>query len=393
MSRRQRIFGIVLLAAAGCSWLDKSSPTPSVPLEFQILKTSADDYAVSGATDGTNTLVATLVASTPSAAAAAQLVSDSAALGSVIPLGGNYGDIGAVAYDGAKFLVVNQVGAVANGSNLWGQFVTTSGVASNAQFQITGSGNGPSVWSLTYGGGTYLLTYGRLEFDAGVGDSVFMAFARTISPAGVVGAELTIGTKGQISASAFDGTNFLVVYPIGGTSPQLRGRFVSTAGVLGNDIELSPVGTNVSTPVAVTYNTSAGNYGVVWGTRLSGLDANALKVAVVNAAGTSVSTGLNLMLETAVARVTSVIPNGTGFQTVWVEKDIDGNGTVRSQFVTSAGAPFLSSATLFQPDGTTTSVTASLIRLSSAKALAIVSRRVAGQRDVYGRVLSLSPPT
>src|SRR5258708_6874422 len=255
----------VLCATLGCSSTkDTTSPVdttthttaPSLD-DFAIVRSVLDDQAFGAATDGTNILVPFNTGSfrTGAGTPGTQLISQTAVVGQALTFAQNRLDVGSAAFDGTRYLTVFQQGVNDAASDLYGQFVTTAGAASGTPFRITTTGNAPVVFNLIYGsGGVYLLTYSRGEFRAAAGDRIAMSYACRIDASGTVGPELLVGNLGGASAAAFDGTNFLVIYSLGGTARQLRGRFISLAGSQGADVGISAVGPSVSSPMSLAFS-------------------------------------------------------------------------------------------------------------------------------------------
>jgi len=98
-----------LVAACADNKTTAPADTTSIPLDdFNVVKTTLNDEAYSGATNGTNFLVA--FATSPSnqltATPAVQMISRTAKIGGPITFPTNKNDIGVVAYDGTRYLTV-----------------------------------------------------------------------------------------------------------------------------------------------------------------------------------------------------------------------------------------------------------------------------------------------
>lgn len=389
------VSGLFALTLGGSACDNSKNPTvpadtTSIPLDdFSVVKTTLNDESYSGATDGTNFLVAfaTAPANELTGTPGVQLISQNARIGGPVSFPTNKNDIGVAAFDGTRYLTVMQQGTAPGLSDLFGQFISKTGVADGAQFKVTTSGNAPFAFSLSAGGGAYLLTYARGEFDPSIADSSFNVMARRIGTDGTVGPELILTNRGTISASAFDGTNFFVVYSVTSTR-QIRGRFISPAGSLGLDIPISPAGISVSSPVGVAFNGT--NYLAAWGDRIStdqfGNDS-ALFVAPIATDGT-LSAPVRIPTSFPLSQILGVTPLGSNFYVNWVEADALQQLGTRGVAVTATGG-MGTPTTLFQPDTLTTSVIARLIPISSTKAMAMVNRRIHGQWDVYAKLLTL----
>lgn len=121
-----------------------------------------------------------------------------------------------VAFDGTNYLVV-----FSNNNGLWGQRVSTSGVALDGAtgFQIAGTSN----WNpaIAFDGVNYIVVY---EKFVNLPDNPYDIYGIRISPAGAMSGEIAISTRSgyQVNpAISFDGTNYFVVWedrPAGSTS-------------------------------------------------------------------------------------------------------------------------------------------------------------------------------
>lgn len=391
----------VIGAAFGCqSTKDSTSPVDTTTTttttglgDFAILASGNDDQALGAATDGTNILVPfnSGTFAIGSGIPGTQLISKTGLVGTAVTFGDNRLDVGSAAFDGTRYLTAYQQGVNDAGSDIWGQFITTAGARSGTAFQITTTGNAPIVFNLVYGsGGAYLLTYARGAFRPDVGDSVFMSFARRIDASGTVGPELTVGALGYANAAAFDGTNFLVIYSLGGTTQQMRGRFISLAGVLGADVPLSTAGISVSSQMSLAFNGTA--YMAAWGDRVptdSFPNDSSIFVQAISTSGTPLGSPTRLGTTTAKAQISNIIPLGSNFYVNWGEADANDLFTARGSMISPTGAVVSGPTTLFAPDTLTTSVFTAMLPVGPSKVLALVNRKIHGQWDVYAKFLTL----
>lgn len=140
-----------------------------------------------------------------------------------------------VACDGVNFLVAFQ-GHTSSASPVFAQLVSPSGTLIGPPIQTGHSGGAPYV---AYGAGAYLMVW---EDDAlSQNNDIWGVF---ISPAGVIGIPFAISTAATdetICGVDFSGTNFLVVYTAQGlvTPPRVKGRLVTTTGVVGAELAIS----------------------------------------------------------------------------------------------------------------------------------------------------------
>ena len=392
------LVGLLTLAISGQA-CDSSKPTTppadttSVPFDdFNIVKTTLSDESYGGATDGTNFLVAFATTGDGGATAtpAVQMISRTGKVGTPLTFQTNLDDPGVVAFDGTRYLTVFQQGTAKGLSDLYGQFITTAGALSGTPFKITTTGNAPTVFTLTYAGGTYLLTYGRGEFDPATADSALYVMARRIASDGTVGPELIVSTRGFQSDVAYDGTNFLVVYAGWNTNRQAHARFISPAGVLGTDFPISPTNTPVSTPVAVAFNGTT--YLAMWGKQIPGTGYDSALVLEPIATDGTLSAPTRVPTSFSLSEVGEIIPvSGGGFYVTWFEAD-------QSQHIGTLGATASTTGaigtpkSIFAPDTLSNSVVARIIPISGTQGMAMVNRRIHAQWDVYAKLLTLPPP-
>ena len=241
----------VCTAVIGACGSDTSlPPDDSTPLNATpVLVTALNEQGYSAPSNGTVALLPMLQYVTEPTAGSTIVVrfiaSSGLAVGDPINLGSNAGDVPVAAFDGTNFLVVYQL-TTTGGTNLYGQFFTPAGLSAGAAFPITSTNDTPAVWSVTYGAGTYLVTYHRV-----IGDFVNGA-ARFVSPSGAVGSEIIFSDRGGLSASAFDGTRFLIAYAHMRT--QVLGRFLHPNGTLEAPftIDATPESSNGGLQVAFT---------------------------------------------------------------------------------------------------------------------------------------------
>lgn len=110
-----------------------------------------------------------------------------------------------VAFDGANYFVV-----FSNNDGLWGQRVSTAGVALDGAtgFQIAGSSN----WNpaISFDGVNYMVVYAK--FFNIPGNTHYEIYGRIITPAGVMSGEFAISNLGILPSIAFDGTNYFVIW-------------------------------------------------------------------------------------------------------------------------------------------------------------------------------------
>jgi hypothetical protein len=157
----------------------------------------------------------------------------------------------ALASDGTNYLVVWQDG---NDNSIWGQLVTPAGTLSGPEF-LLGQPQGEASIAATFGRTNYLVV-AQSNFG-GVGNSN-QVFGEFVSRSGSVGSpfqiSVTASTDQNFLAVAFDGTNYLVIWPwdpgpeteMNVTNWEFFGRLVSQSGTLpGSELALITNGNQV----------------------------------------------------------------------------------------------------------------------------------------------------
>jgi hypothetical protein len=163
----------------------------------------------------------------------------------------------ALATDGTNILAVWQD---QNDYSVYGQLVTPAGTLSGPEFLINSSPRGEASIAVVFGKTNYLAIAQNSTAGSENSNQVYGAF---ISVNGAVGTGFQISQTGSTDqsflAAAFDGTNFLVVWPwdpgpetgMNVTNWQFRARLVSQAGTLpGSEIHLITNGNPVAPALA-----------------------------------------------------------------------------------------------------------------------------------------------
>ncbi|MDP2793931.1 MAG: kelch repeat-containing protein [Sulfurisoma sp.] len=294
----------------------------------------ASNWAASGAAfDGTNYLVS-LESDTQTAAVAAQMMSSTdARVGSVISIGrSGQSCCSAVAFDGANYLMIWEEDQGIKNSwapfMIYGQFIDTAGAAMGLPFPMTTSGiSQDGVKVLAYGGGKYLLTYTRLIIPAN-GDNANNRYiaGRIISPDGSMGNEFRISNGfGASSSMAFDGTNFFVVWTEDSQDYEVRGRFVSASGTLGQEISINASLAPSDIPPAVAFD--GANYLVAWNDEVGGRETDEWDIfgQRVSPNGALVGNVIPIVTEAGPQVVPTLAFDGTNYLAVWIDAKTDAN--------------------------------------------------------------------
>ena len=303
------------------------------------------------------------------------ITSAGATLGSPVNLGTNAGDLPVAAFDGTNFLVVYQL-TTTSGTDLYGQFFATSGAASSAAFPITATHDAPAVWSVSFGGGTYLVTYQRTITGA------INALARMVSPAGVVSAEIPLNDKGGMSASAFGGTQFLVVYANQGN--QILGKFIQPNGTQGSAFTVDASSGASNGEMHTAFNGT--NFLVAFADGGAGTGWDVLTQAV-SSTGTLVGSAGIVANSAADELPRGLIADGSSFLVTWYGGATTATSTYGT-FVDGSGVVSPTDHLIFS--GFPASIVAPIDSKLGGSYLAIVNRR-ANTWDVFGKLLTTLP--
>jgi hypothetical protein len=250
-----------------------------------------------------------------------------------------------------------------------------TGVPSSAAFPITTTNDAPVPWSVSFGGGTHLVTYHRPI------TGIIQAFARTISPTGTVGAEIPVNDVGGLSGSAFDGAKFLVAYARSRT--ELWGRFILPNGTTEAPFLIDGSAGASNGQILMAFNGT--NYLIAFGdsSNTTGWDVVS---RVVSPAGTLVG-GLAVVDGSAGDQLPrGVIADGSNFLITW-----HGAGnpvSTLARFVDGDGVPMVTTRTLFHPSpgSTIATITSKL----GGNYLAVINRR-GNTWDVFARLMTITP--
>ncbi|HEY5233053.1 MAG TPA: hypothetical protein VIK35_05940 [Verrucomicrobiae bacterium] len=174
-----------------------------------------------------------------------QIISSSGAtVGSAFSLGSGVSKVSALTSDGTNFLAIWQDGS----KNFYGQLVTSTGTLSGAAFLISSQLQNGSSAAATFGKTNYLVVW---QSNNGSVGNVNQAFGEFVSGNGLAGSpfqiSLTSSPDQTFLTVAFDGTNYLAVWPwhsgpaTGGnvTNWQFNARLVSQIGTFpGSELAL-----------------------------------------------------------------------------------------------------------------------------------------------------------
>ncbi len=306
---------------------------PAQPPAFGDRFSVASNWASTGAAfDGTNYLVS-LESDTQTATVAAQMMSSSGVkIGTPIAIGqAGQSCCSAVAFDGTKYLMIweNDQG-IKNSATpfmIYGQFISTAGAPLGQPFAITTAG----IWQdgikvLAYGGGKYLLAYTRIIDSANVNNRYVAG--RIISPNdGSMGNEFRISDGvGAGSSIAFDGTNFFVVWQESSPGYEVRGRFVSPSGSLGQEISVNASLASSDNPPSVAFDGT--NYLVAWNDEVGGTGTREWDIfgQLISPSGALVGNVIPIVTEAGAQIIPTLDFDGANYLAVWIDAKNDANG-------------------------------------------------------------------
>lgn len=318
-----------------------ASPPEPQPDSFLI---ATNGVSMSFAFDGTNYLVGIESLGSPSTIGAQLFSASGARIGPPISTG-RTGIAAAVAFDGTNYLMIwedDGLGKLRDGnlgSQIFGQFISKSGVAIGAPFDVSG----PGVWfdgikAMAFGGGRFLVTYTRLIVPAD-GDQAGNRYiaGRMVSPDGTMGREFRISTGfGDAADVAFDGVNFFVVWCEDVADAEIRGRFVSPAGVPGREISINASQAPSDNPKSVAFDGT--NYLVVWNDEVGGTGMWDSFGQLVSPSGVLVGGGITITSEPGPQMVTGVAFDGENYLAIWSDMQNGTNWDVYGQFVGRSGS-------------------------------------------------------
>ncbi|TAK59850.1 MAG: T9SS type A sorting domain-containing protein [Bacteroidetes bacterium] len=155
-------------------------------------------------------------------------------LGGEIQISNDYARESAVAFDGTNYLVAWCKMAHPNtDKDIYGQFISTSGVAVGTNFLIDGSDNASdNPVTMTFDGTRYLVAFHEQAADSE--DWRWNLYARFVTTAGDVQEKFIICDSSKnptFATSAFDGTNYLITWIEQTGTTHVQGRFFTATGI------------------------------------------------------------------------------------------------------------------------------------------------------------------
>jgi len=201
---------------------------------------------------------------------------------------------------------------------------------------------------MAYGGGKYLVTYTRLIVPAyGSASTNRFIAGRMVDPSGTLGNEFRVSTGyGKASDVAFDGNNFFVIWCEDFADAEIRGRFVSPAGVPGTEISINASPAPSDNPNSVIFGGT--NYLVVWNDEVGGADTGTWDSfgQLVSTSAALVGGVITLTAEAGPQIATSVAFDGNRYLATWVDMQNETNWNCFGQFISQNGSLFGDKLTL-----------------------------------------------
>lgn len=319
------------------------APTSAVAATFPIATGGA---AMSAVFDGTHYLVGIENHQTVNASIGTQMLNaDGSKFGTYLPTG-RTGIATAVAFDGTNYLLIwedDGLGTLngATGWQIYGQFFSTTGAAVRTPFAISTPGiYFDGIKTMAFGAGKYLVTYTKL-INPALGDNSTNRYiaGRIVNLNGTMGGEFRISSgNGAASDVAFDGTNFFVIWREDQKDQEIRGRFVSSAGVPGIEISVNASTAPSDNPISIAFN--GANYLVVWNDEIGGSGTGAWDVfgQQVNPGGALVGGVIPITTETGMQMATSVAFDGNNYLAVWIDMQNASNWDIYGQYLSRNGS-------------------------------------------------------
>jgi hypothetical protein len=261
----------VLLAACSADSVPPTALRPAadaaavtvVTPEFKIAVSTKEDFGSSMATNGTNVLVGYQVKDpgVNSVVRAKVMTLEGGQVGYVNT--GHTGDAPFAAFDGTNYFIVWSDHSDAN-ENVWGQLISTAGVAVGSPFKVVGENHIKQVYGFAFGSGKYLVMYRT---------STNVMKGRFMSPDKTLGTAFTIAeSSGDLGFSnlASDGTDFVAAY-MSPDNTVLYTRLIHANSTLGSPLTI--VDANISDDaVGIAYG--GGKYLVTWNRLISETQRN-----------------------------------------------------------------------------------------------------------------------
>ena len=317
--------------------------------------------------DGTNYLVGMTVGTN----VVGQLVSSNGTLvGPQIIVGSNPGfpPTIALAFGQTNYLVAWSDSTISSGVDMFGQFISRSGAKVGSSFnllQSQGSHGIQFVYALASDGTNFLVTWADSTNSATQTSGSF--YGQLVTPAGTLsGPEFLISSQhqnGNSMSAAFGKTNYLVIWQSNnndtGLDNKTYGEFVSSSGSTGSPFQISQTASTDQNPLTIAFDGT--NYLAVWpwdiGTGFGAVTNWDLHGRLVSPTGTFPGSELNLVTDPGSQSFPSLAFDGANYLLTWSDSPngatLSGtNANIRFQFFNRSGSAIGSEFTFFPSQGT-----------------------------------------
>jgi hypothetical protein len=306
--RAQRLLGAALLAAA--------FPTAAFSSGFPIAATAAqNDSTLSVAFDGTNFLVGL-----QGGGIRAQLVSPAGDLLASVSVPRS-GDPPVVAFDGTNYLLVWGEPTNPSGPVVYAQLVSTAGSLVGSAFLVSQSTIVNEVDGVAFDGTNYLVVWTNDRPLASEHD----VYGRFVSTAGApMGNDFKIndgaGREGNI---AFGAGSYFVVWQEDIAQTEMRGRFVTPAGVLQSAFTVNGSTESSANPSAVAFDGT--NFLSVFTDNVGGLQQFDFLGQLVSPAGALVGSPIPITSAPGTQLLPYIAFDGVNYLITWTDLANDAN--------------------------------------------------------------------
>lgn len=291
-----------------------------------------------------------------------------------------------------NYLAVWSDHSISSGVDLFGQFVSRSGVKVGGPFNLLASqgAHGFQTVAAIASDGTNFLGVWQDESNRNF-------YGQLVTPAGTLsGSEFSISSQlqnGTSAAATFGKTNYLVAWQSSNGSQgdvnKTYGAFVSMSGVAGGPFQISQTISPSHNPLAVAFDGT--NYLVAWPRDL-GLGFPSPIIwdfygRLVSPAGAFPGSEVGLVIDTGNQVLPSLAFDGSNYLLAWGDGSFNTtNATIRFRFFDRAASPVGPSFTLFSAQGTNAPLSPFNGLLFDGTQFAVAATLGAVQTDTNGTV-------
>jgi len=323
------------------------------------------EFSAGISSGGTNYLVAMEVGTN----VVGQLVSTNGTLqGPQIVVGSNAGNLPpnlALAFGQANYLLAWSDNSVSSGVDMFGQFISRSGVKVGPKFnllQAQGLHGFQYVMALASDGTNFLVVWAD-GYNSET-ESSGNIYGQLVAPAGTLtGSEFVISSQGQngnSAAATFGKANYLVVWQSNnndtGNDNKTFGEFVSPGGLAGSPIQIGQTPAPDQSTVAVAFDGT--NYLAAWNwdpyPETEEMVTNwEIFGRLISPAGTFPGNELQLVTDAGNDEIPSLAFDGANYLLSWsFGFDVITNSTIRFQFFNRKASAITPEFTLFTAQAT-----------------------------------------